>query len=143
MMKTALDMVDDVYTLIDVPTLREAVNGVVIKYRRPKSSKKEDIVVNALAITNAPLQEGIVNINLHVPNLSNIKFSDIADETQPNSEKIKQLCAIALPLLDGIYKETFSVAIDRPPMPTQDADGSWFANIRVEYQAFQNNYKNI
>lgn len=142
-MKTEFDMVTDIIGVIDVPAIKSLINGVIIGFNRPKSSKKSDVVVTSLALTNEPLQEGIANINVHFPNLGNISFDNVADNTQPDSVNIDQVCKAIIPLINGKDFETFSIFIDEPPMITRDNDGGWFGNIRAYYNSFQNDYKNI
>lgn len=142
-MKTEMDMMQDVFSIINVVDVSNLINGVIIKYERPKSSTKKDVVVKPLAISQDALQLGIVNINVHVPNLENIKFNGIPDDKQPSLEVIQSICKAIEPLVDGTEHYDFNVNIDRPATMEQEPDGSWFANIRVSYNSFQNNFKNI
>ena len=142
-MKTGLEMVDDVYSLINKPEVKALIDGVVIKHRRPKGSKKKDIVVGSLALSAFQLQQGVTNVNIHIPNLTNVKFGDVVDDQQPDSVTFKAIVRVVRPLLDTQYRETFYTAVMDAPNLGQDSDGTWYMNIRVNYYAVINNFKNL
>ena len=143
-MKTGLEMVDDVYSLINKPEVKALINGMIAKHRRPKASKRKDIVVGSLALSAFQLQQGITNVNIHIPNLKGWDTLDgIADDQQPDSATFKAITSVIVPLLDAQYKETFHTAVMDAPNLGQDSDGTWYMNIRVNYYAVINNFKNL
>lgn len=142
-MKTGLDMMDDIYNLVNKPNIQALIDGVVIKARRPKGSTKQDIVIRSLAMNTKPLQAGVVNVNIHCPNLQNVNFNGITDDQQPDYNSLRAICNELYPVLDAIWADTFNIDVADSPMLTQDSDGTWFMNIRVNYYAVINDFKNI
>lgn len=142
-MKTGLDMVLDGLSLIDVPEVNELIDGVVIALKRPFDSDKTDVVVNSLSLSNRPLQEGTFNVNIHCPNLKNVKYGNTADTKTADIVKMKAISDVIIPLLECRWMEDFHTDIEVPPEPIQDNDGTWYLNIRVNYYSSANNYQNI
>lgn len=134
-------MVNDIYTLINVSDLKQLITGVIILYRRPKSSNKIDIVVNSLDINNEPLQDGFGNINVHAPSLKNVSFNGNPDDQQPDLTLLNSISKLICDKLDGFWGTDFHCDVE-PPQPFQDNDGTWYINIRYNYYTFNNNFKN-
>lgn len=65
-MKSDIDIKDAIYDLIKGSSLAEAVNGELLKTRRPKNSEKEDIVISVVANEGVQSQEAVVNVNIYV-----------------------------------------------------------------------------
>ena len=141
-MKTNIDMVNDAYKQLNESGVKALIDGVLIRYRRPKDSKKTDIVVNSVSISNTQLQRGVFNINVHVPNLVGVKFDEVADNQQPDINKLKAISDYIIPYFDSNWQYDYHTDIE-PPVPIQDSDGTWFMNIRVNYYSSINNFKNI
>lgn len=139
-MKDSLDMVEEVYELVNIPIVNDAIDGVVMKYQRPFKSIKTDVVVNAIALGDEAYQSGSFNINIHAPNLVT-KFDDVTDNKQPNIPKFKQVWGIIKPLLEVGSFEDCNI-YPKPMELYQDADGSWYANIKVDYYSFNEEFKN-
>lgn len=141
-MKTNIDMVNDAYKRLNTSGVRSLIDGVLIRYKRPKDSKKTDIVVNSISISNTQTQQGTFNINVHVPNLAGVKFDGIADPNQPDIDKLTTISNFIIPLFDTNWQYDYHTDLE-PPVPIQDSDGTWFMNIRVNYYSSINNFKNI
>jgi len=75
------------------------------------------------------LQEGVLNVNIHVPNLGT------GNTAQPDTARLTQLTQLASETLDEVWHEkadyVFSVQQDNI---LQDTDLSWYSNIRVEFK---------
>ncbi|TXK52389.1 hypothetical protein FVR03_01345 [Pontibacter qinzhouensis] len=169
-MKSGLEMVIDVAKLLDVPeltggTIQEGfyflegyssqdyalgattsvtegkINGRIWQHQRPANSDTVDIVVNSLALTNQQLQQGVVNVNIHVPNQVNV-IGGKQDSTMPDLAKMLEIGKIVTGILETNWQYDFHTEIYQPGQPYQDGAG-WYLNIRVMYYSFQNNYQNI
>lgn len=105
-MKTDINVVDEVFKLVWNSPLSSAISGSVKRYRRPTRGKtdpdKEDVVIGTLGMNGNQLQEGIVNVNIHVPNP---EYQTVLDgktvilKDQPDEERLKELSDLAIPLL--------------------------------------------
>ena len=142
-MKTGNQSVDDVFSLLDVPLLKGLIDGDIYKYHKPLNSKRTNVIVNSLTLNTQPLQEGIVNVNIHAPNLKPVTTDGVPDSGFPDSVKLGSLALVATSLLDTQFKDNFHTDIDTAPSMLQDSDGSWYINIRVNYYSVINDFKNI
>lgn len=140
-MKSALDLVDDIVKLIEVPAITSQINGKVWAEERWDDSSKADIVVNSTGIVNLAMQVGFANINIYVPSES--QTWEGKAKFYPNRKEMKRLVALISPLVETQWKETFHCEIEEAGNIIQDTDGSWFINIRVKYWSLQEKYKNI
>lgn len=142
-MKTGLEMIYDCFSILDVPEVRDIINGDIYFLERPKNSVLEDIVINALPITNDQLQKGVFNVNIHIPNLENVVINGEADETQPNIVKLMTVNKVVVELLADVVGESFHFSAQNGGYPIRDSDLTWYMNIRVDYYAVQPNFTNI
>lgn len=142
-MKTGLNMVQDVFNLLNVPAINDIITGAGYMFERPKNSMKQDYVVNSLALTNAQVQNGVVNINIHCPNLEDVVIDGIPDETMPDIEAFNTITNAIMPIIQDVNGFDFHIAPLNSGILIRDNDGTFYINIRVEYKAFQNNYTYI
>ena len=140
-MKSALDLVDDIIKLIEVPAITSQISGKVWAEERWDDNSKADIVVNSTGIVNLAMQVGFANINIYVPSESQTWGGKA--KFYPNRKEMKRLVALISPLVETQWKETFHCQIEEAGNIIQDTDGSWFINIRVKYWSLQEKYKNI
>lgn len=144
-MKTAIEQVEDVFGLLNVPSVTGLLgDGQLIRFKRPTRSKECDIVVNSLSLSNRPLQKGTINVNIHVPSSEHARYNGIADAEQPNIPKMIALQNVVIPILEANYTGLdFHIDLENCSEPMQDADKTWYLNLRVNYYSFSNNYQNI
>lgn len=132
-MKSAIDVIVDVYSLVNVPAVTSAISGEVYQLERPDNSKKQDVVIGLLGADNEWLQEATVNVKIHVPNLKSGK-ADL--------NNLERIVNIVTPLIDGKYMDSF-YTIKGTTYLQKDTDGTWFYRIVVDYYSIQEEYKNI
>jgi len=61
-------------------------NGKLCKYKRPKNSVLEDVVINGLPLIQDDIDEAVLNVNIYVPNLNFPNDPD--DKTQPDNARL-------------------------------------------------------
>lgn len=130
-MKTGFDATDDVFQHLRKNNLQSQISGLLRVGERPASSKKEDVIINSLALTASQLQKGVINVNVHVPNLTGL------DNSQPNLPRLSALTRITVDLLTDIYGYDYNFTVQTPGNPIKDNDGSWYSNIRVAYYSIK------
>lgn len=134
-MKTGLDAVIDVWSLINVQSVTGQITGRIYQFEGP-GDERMNYVLNCQGLNNDAYQYGLININAHAPNL-------MSDKRMPDMTVLKKMVDLVTPLVETQFKETFSTALFEQPKIFKDTDGTFFANIKVEYRSFQSNYKNI
>ncbi len=143
-MKSGIEMAQDIYSLLDVSSVNDIITGSNYLFERPQNSSLQDIVTSTLALTNEQMQKGVVNVNIHCPNLSGLVINGKTDNTQPDIASLKLISKAVLTILNCYYGIDFRCFAQTTGIPVRDnSNGSWFANIRVDYYSFQNNYTNI
>lgn len=144
MAKDCFDMVEDVFTLINVPQIVSVIDGKIYQWLRPQNENKTDIVVSALFLLNEYIQRGVVNIRVHSPNqILNLPNKQEIDNTQPNQIEFARVSELVMPLLDGQHRSTFYTEINTPTQLFRQKDGSWVAAIKLNYYSIQDDYTNI
>lgn len=126
-MKSTISAVRTVWDHLNKRKSQIPINGGIYWLNRPKNSVKEDIVVSALAMDAKEVQEGVINVNIHVPNpaLSN-------DDTQPNFTRFEQISDNILPMLADVWGVDWNFLVDEPGTIVPDGN-NWFCNIRIRY----------
>lgn len=134
--KTTLDAVDILQNHLKTSVLftdANKPNGIMTKGNRMQNSKKEDVVLNALTLTNATVQEGIINMNVYVPNLS--LPTNPVDNTQVDWKRLKYLAALAVQSIGEVYGEDYNFGLQQIIGPLEDEGSQHYVNLRIEFNA--------
>jgi hypothetical protein len=137
-MITTLDLVNIIWQRLNGSQLKTTITGGVYK-KRPAGSQTEDVVINCLPINNLDLQTAIVNVNIHVPNIT-IQVGTVQDSTQPNFERLQELAAIAIAVLTDVWAGDYNYDVQQQTMIEDEEAGDHYINIRIEF--FNINIKN-
>jgi hypothetical protein len=129
-MKTTIDLVDAVFLLVNTDAVKAAINGGVYKHKRPLGSNLQDIVINSLPVSGDQLQEVIVNLNIHLPNMA-ISINSQEDLTQPDLVNFRILQDLVIPLVDGAYTDDLDVVIQQQSLLEEEELKEHFLNIRL------------
>lgn len=131
-MITTLDLVNLVWQRLNTSQLKTAINGGLYKHRRPTGSQTEDVVINSLSINNLDLQTAIVNVNIHVPNIT-IDVNGVQDSGQPGSERLEELTALAIPILSDVWAGDYNYDVQQQIIIEDQEAGDYYSNIRLEF----------
>ncbi|MEO6610745.1 MAG: hypothetical protein ABIT05_01390 [Chitinophagaceae bacterium] len=132
-MKTTLDLIDILWTLINGSALKTALvsGGGIYKHERPLNSNNEDVVINSLPIINQDLQVAICNVNIHVPDKTiNVTGGQqiVADHV-----RLKALSTVAVGVLDKNWGDDYNFSVQQQTVMADETPGSHFINIRIEF----------
>jgi hypothetical protein len=115
-------------------------NGKLCKYERPLNSILEDVVINSLGLNREDVQEGVLNVNIFVPNL--ILPSNPADKGQPDTARLNyllNLANIALGEGEEIWEATGNYCFElQQDNLFQDENNQHYLNLRVEFNSLKN-----
>lgn len=125
-MKTTSDAIDMVYTDLVATGITAVLTGKVYKITKPLNSQKEDVVVNAIAITTGNPQRCALNVNVYVNNL-NVN----GDTTMPNYARLNQLLVYATQL-QHMASATHYYYIRSQQIDKSEVSGQHVANVRIE-----------
>ena len=133
-MKSNLTAVDIMFSHLKGSPLESAITGNIRKHRRIANSSKEDVVINSLALNNEQLQKGVLNVNIHVPNLSiPTESPQVMDTEYPNSERLNYLTSLSIPILKDKWGTDYNFDIEQIHLITEE--DSSFNNIRITFYA--------
>lgn len=106
MMKSDIDVKDDVWGHIKGSVLEKSVTGKISKTKRPNKSEKEDVVISVLANQNGQIQECFVNVNIYV--------ADVLRDNQAEEDtiRIRELCNIAEEVLEVGFGDGYRFVLD-------------------------------
>lgn len=110
------------------------INGDVRILQRVLGSKKEDVVINTLLWDAEQVQQGIININVHVPNLTGQPSANPTgtDNTQPNTTRMKEIGAKITQAVEDFAGPDYMLTLRSPG--EIDSNGlEWIYNIQVDY----------
>lgn len=137
---TALQIVDEIYQNILLSPLKQSIlppaaSGLVYKYQRELNSRGEDIVINALPLSNGPVQTCIVNVNIYCPNIKLPLGLNKFDNTQPDSNRLAQLAQLAVASLTDVahYNGMYEYTIQQQQLYTAEDNTEHFLNFRIEF----------
>lgn len=140
-MKDAIDLVNDVRALINIPAITGQITGKVWADERWDDTSKTDVVVSSTGLVNTVIQVGYANVNIYSPSQ---KLSyDGKEKAYPYRQELKRIANLIIPLIESKVMPSFKTSVEDPGVILRDTDGSWFMNIRVRYQSLQTNFKNI
>lgn len=109
-------------------------NGVFEKYERPLNSSSEDIIIGGLANVRGDIDEGVLNMNIYVPNLV---LQDLNDKGHPDSARILVLSKLGkTAFLDGeeIWDDTGTYCFKyQQDNVFKDENNQYYINFRIEF----------
>lgn len=106
MMKSDIDVKDDIYGHIKGSALEKAVTGKLRKTKRPNESDKEDIVISVLANQNGQIQECFVNVNIYIPDI----FRN--NQAEEDTIRLRKLCNMSEKLLKVGFGDSYRFELD-------------------------------
>lgn len=128
MIKTDIEIKDDVYDYISRSKLKQIVSGKLSKTKRPANSNKEDIVISILDNGSGQYQEAFVNVNIYV--------KDLSRDNQPEeySKRLRELCRVADEVLSVFHGETFRCTLDKQRVIEVNGKDEHVINNKLFYQ---------
>lgn len=135
-MITTLTAVDIVLQQLVTSPIKTAITGGIYK-KRPLNSQLEDVIINSPTINAGQLQEGLVNVNVHVPNIV-ISVGGVQDPTQPNTLRLQQLVDMAVTVLADAWKDGGDVNFTVQQISgliEESENNSHYVNIRLLFYA--------
>lgn len=128
-MKSDIDIKTDVFHRIQGSALANEVTGVVRKTgKRPKGSKKEDIIISMLANQNGQIQNATVNVNIYVA------AEIVNGQAEEKSLRLKTLCDLAGSLFEVFRGNDYRAhLLEQRVFEVEGAD-EYVINNKIEYK---------
>lgn len=138
--KTAMDAMEEIKLALDnsyhISTV--GLTGEIRILSRKLNSTKEDIIINTVTVNAGQIQEGLFNVNVHMPNLKGQPSENptMVDNTQPDLTRMIEIGNAAIDTLNEVWQYDSHFSIDNAGEPIRD-DKEWFLNILVRYYALR------
>lgn len=131
-MKSDIDIKTDVFLHVKGSALAGEVTGVVRKTgKRPRGSKKEDIIITVLANRNGQIQTATVNVNIYVA--ANV----VNGQAEEQTKRLKTLCDLSSSLFEVFRGSDFRARLLEQRVFEVDGADEYVINNKIEYK--QNN----
>ena len=126
-MKSSFDILDALYALIDIPSVRDVITGKIYSGDMPDISQEENITIKTLNNPNRYLQVGFINLNIYCKEISS---------GRPNMARLKELINIIIPLVEDVKTGpyTFQIDDDKGIFKDQELDSMYFYNLKIKFQ---------
>jgi len=131
-MKTNIKAVDAVWKVLKDAGIPALINGKIYKFSRALNSRNEDIVINALPITEEIPQRCYVNVNVYVNNLS-VKINGQTDNTIPDLLRLDELTNSIIGVLEEVTNDDYYFSIGQHAVLSDDSISQYYSNIRIEF----------
>ncbi len=135
-MRTTFDCIDILYQKIKNSTVVNVISGKVYKNTRPLNSRTEDIVIGSLPINNEDIQQTVLNVNIHVPNLK-LSIDGNIDNSQANFVRLQDLTELVIQQIDDITNVDYWYNVQQQTI-FEDLE-EHYTNIRVNF--YSENFK--
>lgn len=130
-MKTGIDLVDDIYQLLNIPAIVNQISGKIYKHRIPAGMlTKVNVRIGSLTVTGEQFQDGIININIQAPDL----FDNTGNSNNigtPNAKEINRVTKIILPYLNNASANGSGLDVLDIDLIEDFESESHYNNIRV------------
>ena len=128
MIKSDIEIKDDIYRFIKGSKLEKVVNGKLSKTKRPSESDKEDIVISVLENGTGQMQEAFVNVNIYVSD------NNRNNQSEEATIRLRELCRLSYELLEVGRGEGYRFTLDKQRVLEVNGKNEHFINNKLLYQ---------
>jgi len=130
MKKTGSAIEDDLYALIGASSLKNTIGGAIYKDGfRPVGSNAEDAVIIFAGGLDGQFQDGIVIVNIFVPNINNGGTVKVK-----NNSRCRQLEIKANDWLSSLKPTDYKFSLDAMIMSKQSPEiEQYYINVRIKF----------
>lgn len=121
----------DVFTAVN--EVANSLPSTPIRYRFTQPTKDlpdEFCVINSITLQGDLRQDGVINVNIHVKNLT------APDNSQPNVTRLQELAKIYTTALNQKWGNNKSIQIEDSGRVRAETNNYHYLNIRVRYSVF-------
>lgn len=136
-MRTTFDLEQILYDRLKTGDLASEITGSIYKRQRIPASQLEDVVIISLPVNADQIQEAVVNINIHVPNIE-VTANGVTNPDQPNFERLQSLADLAKLELDDVYETQigYYFNVQQQNVFSDEEAGDHYINFRIVFNSF-------
>ena len=124
-MKTLKGFIDNLYSILNVSQVTNAIDGNIYTYKRPLDRKNQDIVITQLPLKGRDIQKGVAHINCYV--------KDLSDDT-PDIDNLHEVGSAVVNTLESYAGKTefFELEfVNQDIVPDNEQRGWSYYSIRL------------
>lgn len=134
MTKTGQQVEDDIYGLVNASSLLPLISGAVYKFgMRPKDSQAEDAIVKFVTGLDGQIQEGVVVVNIYVPDFDvyedGVMRKDITRCTELEVTAVEWVKSLTVAKSDYKFKLAQTIYTEEEPDMHQH-----FVSVRLNFK---------
>ncbi|KPE51264.1 hypothetical protein [Chryseobacterium indologenes] len=133
-MNTVLDGQQWIFEDLTLGNIRSVITGNIYKDKRPSGSKKEDIVINSIAMDNSFLQDGVFNVNCYVPMLS-VSINGIT-QYMPDTSRMAIIAKAVYKILNKLFRPQYNLVIESHKTFEEEEEKANYINFRINLKAY-------
>lgn len=133
-MNTVLDGQQWIFEDLTLGNIRSVITGNIYKDKRPSGSKKEDIVINSIAMDNSFLQDGVFNVNCYVPMLS-VSINGIT-QYMPDTNRMAIIAKAVYKILNQLFRPKYNLVIESHKTFEEEAENANYINFRINLKTY-------
>lgn len=128
-MKYSLEIVDDLYQLINVPAVKSLITGKIYQGDPTDKSQKDDISIRCLVNKPTYLQTGYINLNIYTREL---------ESGRPNLAKFSEIVKAIVTIVEDARhgNSSFQIEDDKGFFKDKEKDGMYFYNLKLKFQTY-------
>lgn len=129
-MKTNFEAIDVIWKRLK--DSNPTISGGIYKISRPFNSKVEDIIINALPISDTIPQECVVNVNCYVPNIE-VSIKGQVNQSVADTKRMKTLADLLVGILNDIKGDGYFYFVSGQGNFQNEAGNEYYINLRITF----------
>lgn len=105
--------------------------GIYVQGERPDDSGKEDIAINTIALTHGVPQNGVSNVNIHVPDLK-LKIKG-KEQRKADRERLRTLTNLVIDTLTNAQVKGLTFWVTNELVIKEPSINEHYNNIRISW----------
>lgn len=131
--KSTIDAVDIVCKILNSSPVKTSISGLINKFQQPYLSDKVDVVVGAIGLGNQVISTGILNVNIHAPNLK-LTTGGVINYSQPDVPTLRAVSRLCIDALTNVWGDDYNLTIQQDTGVYVE-DKSSYQNLRIEFNS--------
>lgn len=126
-MKSSFNILSSVFQAINISSVTDVITGKVYIGDVPDGDQLENISIKTLNNPNKYVQEGYINVNIHLLGTKS---------GRPNLKRFEEILNVVFPLVENNSNNDvyFQIDDDKGIFKDQDADSMYFYNLKLIFQ---------
>ena len=129
-MISSFDILSALYQILNISEVNDKLSGKIYIGDIPDADQKDNISIKTLSNPNRYLQNGFINLNIHVKEISS---------GRSNLAKFKQIINAVIPLVEDVkhQQHLFQIDDDKGVFKDREKDSMYFYNLKLNFKHYK------